>query len=338
MVQFLGSAAAGSAIANSPLVKAQIKATILTHSNWEFVEATTFGSAVYSADVFRCKAAGNGLGVDFYVMIANTTANGTIYCGLAEGYNTSTHLPRRPAMIGAATAQTLQADGSLMPSNQELDWVTGTYNPGGGARSVNNAATMTCIAVTDYCIAVAADAVYVIGRDVTNSMGFYAGVYESLVPTPATNDPLPLMLMGGNILSQTTGVAGTISFLRHPMRGGLSTPWACSGGGSGGTVAPTSFTTTAPFVTIGGVVSGTDSGDLYASGAGYAVRTYLLNAYTASSATAGRDKTGWLRGRMKYQRYVPQAGVFPDTVTIDGVVYYCFTQSTPHCVWAKDPA
>lgn len=327
MVAFVGSVVQSTATAAATAVRTQMQTTIPSHTNWTLVESTTMVAGSIPCDVYKCSSVGNGLGADFYVAIMQST-NG-LYLGLAEGYNTSTHKPKRPAMIAVAALQTLQADGGVVAATAECDWFNGAINPGGGSLNVSNH-VLPINSIDDYGIYVAADAIYCTAR--TNSNTLYAGAYDSMVPSPGTNDPVPLVLAKTGTVAQA---------LRMPLCGGQSIGWACGQGGANG--AGQGFSTSLYSSTLnsawsmGSPSATSDGSDLY-SGGGVLIDRYIWqNSYVPGSATLGRDKNGWLRGTARHVRMANSAsGIsYFDTITIDGVAYQFLP---PFHWWEANPA
>lgn len=341
MTTFTGSlTAVASTTVAATTIRTQMQTTIPLNSAWSLVESTTMNVGAIPCDVYKCAAAGSGLSADFYVGVMQSGA--ALYFGLAEGYNASTHKPRRPAMVATSALQTLQADGGLMPSTQELDWYNGTYNPGGGALNVPVTGGMSLLpSVTDdYMIAVAKDAVYLLIR--TASKFLYAGAYDTNVPTPATNDPLPIVTGCGS----ASGTAATYA-TRLPLSGSASRGWACnvngktsgdlgSGNSLNQSTSVDSVWASFPQSVLGGTAA--DQYDKYWQPAGVqAFRVTLFNSYTQNSATLGRDLNGWIRGWVRHIRYIQLVATAStmDTCTVDGVGYTFTNGTTAAGFWVE---
>lgn len=327
MVNFTGAlVAVASTTVAATTIRTQAQTTIPTHTNWTLVESTTMNAGAVPCDVYKCASAGNGLGADFYVGLMQNAGN--LYLGIAEGYNSTTHKPKRPAMRATVTLQTLQADGGVVSATAECDWFNGTINPGGGALTVStsnsNVFALSPATTDDYQIIVAADCLILFDRASTNDILLYAGGYDTRVPTPATNDPLPLIVARAS----TNAVCDA---MRLPLCGGLSRGWAggCNGsvaaesGGGGGLGLHVKLSNTTLLLGTAGGVTSTDGMDLYL-GAPAADKLAILNSYTNASATLGRDLNGWLRGSYRHLRSLPlAAGVTVlDTCTIDGATHF----------------
>jgi hypothetical protein len=236
MAVFNGSHAVASTTAAATLVRTQMQTTIPSHANWTLVESTTMNAGAVPCDVYKCSSVGNGLGADFYAAVMQSGVN--LYFGVAEGYNTSTHKPKRAAVHAPVTLNTLQADGGFMSATTEIDWFNGTFNPGGAAgtamASVASNAAYSGAQIDDWKVMVGADCFYFAARS-TAYYG-YVGPYDSLVATPATNDPLPLVMVQCQLASSQ---AIHTAALRQPLCGSQSIGYAtnCNGGGSGGSEA-----------------------------------------------------------------------------------------------------
>lgn len=327
MVAYAGSHIVATTALSSAYVQTTLQTVIPSHSNWSLVESTTMNAGAVSCDVYKCSSVGNGLGVDFYVAVMLSGSN--VSLGIAEGYNTSTHKPKRPATHAPVALNTLQADGGFMPATTEIDWFNGTFNPGGGAGTVFASASAnpmyTGSAVDDWHVSLAADGFFFFSR-AAGTFG-YAGVYESLVATPATNDPLPLLVGQGGLGNSMSIVHQA---MRHPLCGGQSIGYGtnCNGNaatGSENTSTPFSVAWSQPGAmgTIGNGVTA-DNTDLYAGGATNVNRVLILNSFVNTSATVGRDKNGYARGfhkRVRQMTSVITGMTYGDTVTIDGVTY-----------------
>lgn len=314
MVSFQGSfTSQASTTAAATAIRTQMQTTIPTHSAWSLVESSTTSGAL-PVDVYKCAAAGSGLSADFYVAVYQSAAS--LFLQIAEGYNSSTHRPKRCALNASTALQTLQADGGLMPATTEIDWAAGTYNPGGGALSAFALATIAPAVTDDYFIVVAKDGLALSIR--TAAQLIYAGAYDSLLPTPATNDPLPLCVWKSN----ASGAA-----LRQPMKGSASIGLAGNLNGSGnGQVPNAALLNNWNLGTVG--AAATDNFDFYV-GNPTADKFGIQNSWTPGSATVGRNINGWLRGSFRLVRgiAVPVGAIWNDTATVDGTTYFCVVPS-----------
>ncbi len=314
MTYYTGTTNANAFVAAQSVADAA-RTVIPQHAAWSLVESTTFDSSAVSADIYKCAKAVSGLSQDFYAMIAYSAASPSfLNFGVADGYNTSTHKPIRPAMNCGSTLRTLEADGAVLPSGTELDWHNGTD----GDASVA-APGLTCWQSTPFYICAYPDALAVVWRttsSATNTFLGYVGAYETVL---GDDDPVPVMVQGYKYAYA----------LRHPRRGGLSTAYACglNGGAAGasgesalGLNYQTSGADFTPLAAPGSVdpnaydaYRGTDSG---------AAKVAILNSYGTTAGT-GRVTNGWRRGWARHVRYAPASGMAKDdTVTIDGVQHF----------------
>lgn len=305
-------------------IKTQLQTTIPANPAWSLVESTTFGASAYAADVYKCDHTVSGLSADFYVMILiNSTV---LYYGLAEGYNSTTHKPKRPTMKATSALVTLQADGGIIPASTELDWYEGTS---GGLTVVSPNAAVYSGTGTFYLV-VAKDAIIVADRFTSgsnaNKLSAYVGAYETQL---GSDDPLPLIVQAGWGYST-----------RHPRRGGLSTGYACNLNGvlTDDTQqmlnAPTTGADFVPLAEPGS--TDPNAYDAYRGSDPGAGKVAVLNSW-GSTAGIGRASNGWRRGWMKYLRYTPTTGLLVgDTMLIDGVQYF---YSGANGIWIEmDPA
>lgn len=131
------------------------------------------------ADVYRSPAASNTFGSDWYLILRRASdSNVNMFYQVAENYDPVTH---RASNIGG-TAQ------AVIP-------VAGTYanpaNPVAPDQSTANSASLTLTAGTafQYWVSATADRV-VVGVRTTAESGFYAGLYDDLLPAGVTGFPL----------------------------------------------------------------------------------------------------------------------------------------------------
>lgn len=324
MTYFKGSITSAASQSDAiSIICTQARTTIPSNPAWSVVEYTTCGgSNNYPCDVYKCSAAVSGLSADFYVALMQV--NGTLYVGLAEGYNTTTHMPKRPAMIGSSAAQPLQSDGGLLPASTEMDWYLGKFNPGGGNMSVCAVSPGTVNTTDTYAISVQADGIIL----TIGSYGslVYAGAYESKVLNAAVNDPLPIFISGG---VSGNSIYAYSAATRHPMLGSQSVQFACAlgDGRSGDYYGAIIYGLSNAGTVLGAngldvsTIGSTDpnSVDLYQPI--YAVKGILFNAFYTSYAQ--KSVNGYWRGYLKHLRRLRVAtGVTTwDTVTIDDVPY-----------------
>ncbi|HET8588980.1 MAG TPA: hypothetical protein VFM01_05055 [Nakamurella sp.] len=318
-------------------IQDQIRAIVPTHPAWSLVESTTFGSSL-PADVYKCDHAVSGMFADFYAVVIRNNTFSSLYFGIAEGYNPSTHKPQRPAMHATATLQTLQADGGVIPATTEVDWYNGSYNPGGG--SISAAGVFSALQASGaYAIVVAKDGFAVTSGSASLGGTAYVGAYDSALS--ASDDPLPIF-----VGTSDPGGASTCHATRHPRRGGLGTGFACNLNGTASNEPASSGSLQASRLVEANSAlmfapASPPNGDGYDSYQAdfTASRVALLNSYVSGSSTVGRYVNGWRRGWAKYLRATAAGGYsLLDGLTIDGVAYLCADTRSPSLWIERDPA
>lgn len=185
-------------------------------TGWSQEYASTSGVYKY---VWKCDhtVAGNTLGVDFFVCAWGTGSgsSNTVFLSVAEGWNSGTtsaeYMPIVRQSTGAdcrrATAATAASSWPVTTNNGN----SSTSNPMGIGMPVVQGAYWY-LNIHDDRITAA----------VTNR-AVYAGAFESLVVTPATNDPVPLGVFG---MSTSITTSSTASGAERWDNGGAATRWA----------------------------------------------------------------------------------------------------------------
>lgn len=177
-----------------------LQAVIDAHTNWEFVEQVV--GTNNTADVFKCLAAGNGLGQDFYVALVRANAGtGHVVAVLGEGYDSGTKKLVKPAVYNAYNGNTVAsaADGSfatdLHVANDTQTVLGSNSTPAKlyGPRISLSASTnvLYFISVTNHRLIITTN------NASGSSAGAYVGVYESL--HGSADDPMPLFV--GDLLT-----------------------------------------------------------------------------------------------------------------------------------------
>lgn len=131
------------------------------------------------ADVWKSPAASNQFGQDWYLILrrANDTSN-ALYYQVAEGYNTSTH--RASNLGGTGQAVAPSATTYLNPAVASAPDALATFP------TVSMTLTTTAFS---YWISATANRL-VVGIKTSTEIGFYAGLYDDLLPSGVTQFPL----------------------------------------------------------------------------------------------------------------------------------------------------
>lgn len=180
-----------------------------THSNYTFIEDYTL--ATYKWSVWKVGAL-NSTGVPFYLLFNRTVAAGSnLYFGICEDYDAATHAAIRAAPAPTSSTKTPAADGSYQGATSTvLPNTTGVSTPQFGLYNVTASPS-----AYDYWIAANNDGMWVGTRIGAGApAGAVMGTFDSLVDTPATNDPRPLFVAGDAGMS-TSNSSGSAT--RHPM-------------------------------------------------------------------------------------------------------------------------
>jgi hypothetical protein len=294
-VSFVSGTSVGQAVPTVWL-RDQIKAAMIAQGAYTFIEDFTDGGG-FQNSVLRSNAASNGLGIDFYVIVTANPGGNAVYLNVAEGYTAATHTVTRASGPASASAITLDAQAALPAS-------TGVLRLG---TSINSSASCTVPSaggVFDYWYVVTNNGVFLITRVGTTSYGLYAGAFDTLVATPATNDPYPIVAGSPISIAQNPW---PLQSPRHPLRASQSTLWPCNEGSA-------TWTLSAPQV---------PTGDLFQGGASLASRVALvMGAALASPGNA--PSLGYLRGLFKDCLWITvSTGVTTgDTVIVDGHTYF----------------
>lgn len=206
---------ASAVLANGAFLTA-LKALIVAESAWSLVEDnSSVGSTPYRYVCFKNDHTISGAPADFYVLFTLATVSGTtssVFVG--EAYNSGTHVLSGCCPIDSSSAFAISASGLLAssptvtPAANGSPTLTGTVSPFQGFVGGNGTTIFWQAVVYDDHLFVAANNVNAAG---TAASGYYIGSYNSLVPTPATNDPVRILFLQ----MQGTTITG---FSREPLQ------------------------------------------------------------------------------------------------------------------------
>jgi hypothetical protein len=287
------SAAAWSGVAYGASKYVAIASSSVTSANspdgvtWTARNMT--GSSQSSwADVYKSPAASNQFGSDWYLLLrraADTSA--FVYFQVAETYNTSTHMVTNIGGTG----------GTVVPT-------TTTYqNPFAGqvpdASTVYGTSAYLVVAsllAQPYWISATANRVIVGVRGATTEFGFYAGLYDDLLPTGVTQFPLgcaKLPVTASLALGNGTA-ANAGGFTREPLQtvGAVGNFEAAIHNGYSGFQANTGFlplTSSSPVYGNPGSVSRVPIGSLRSATMADAMRGLLIGCVVSQATSISGD-------------------------------------------------
>lgn len=287
------SAAAWSGVAYGASKYVAIASSSVTSANspdgvtWTARNMT--GSSQSSwADVYKSPAASNQFGSDWYLLLrraADTSA--FVYFQVAETYNTSTHMVTNIGGTG----------GTVVPT-------TTTYqNPFAGqvpdASTVYGTSEYLVVAsllAQPYWISATANRVIVGVRGATTEFGFYAGLYDDLLPTGVTQFPLgcaKLPVTASLALGNGTA-ANAGGFTREPLQtvGAVGNFEAAIHNGYSGFQANTGFlplTSSSPVYGNPGSVSRVPIGSLRSATMADAMRGLLIGCVVSQATSISGD-------------------------------------------------
>lgn len=303
-----------------------IAAQLTAHGGYTFIEDYTITGFKHS--VWRCNAAQNSSGVDYYLIFTRQTVAGAVsfYLGVSEGYTVGTHSVIRPAPNATSTTVTASANNAYN-STTETYALTAAVNP----VNLYQDLLVTSTSAYDYWIHVHKDGVNLATRVATTSYGIGCELFESLVLTPATNDPYPVLVYGANTASGTTTPAGGMT--RAPFLVAASGALArIFGLGDFGRVAAAEWPTQAVQGSVGG------AGNLYQASKAVGSRL-LVRSHSQQQATNGPETVGYNRGLFRtLLSYAIAAGVVTgDTVTV-GTDVYVYVGAVARQYWVNTSA
>lgn len=306
-------------------------ATAMTaNGNWEYLEFmdAISGGTTYRRYVWRCKAAGSGLGADFYVVfeVPFTTSTGLfltttqIRVWIAAGYTGGSGVLSK---FGTDPQSGITiADDMTNPATFTLT----TYNLSGGMVQLNycnNFGTTSNVTTMRIIFAVLNDALIITRAGAYGALApstnytLYVGAYERILS--ATDDPMPLVALAcsaGNTGScgvfthvplSTPGTVTTDTFYAHSNNECLPNPTSNSGPGR------------IPAANLVGTV-GAPATTTYWKNLGPAVAKCPVNTWLSAATNAATK--GVLRGYMKgiLCGNLP-AHAYGDTFHVEGVTY-----------------
>lgn len=287
------------------------------NTNWSFIETFT-DSAGYTHDVYKCGGAGNSAGADFFIGIVKQSNTATqVSIEAFEQYNATTHQYTRPVpwingssqvsptSVGTAdeTPRTLLANDStntrVYPLFQSINLSTtgGTF---------------------DYWIIVTVNGLFAMSRVGTTASGKYAGLIDTFVYLPATNDPVPLcvadLTIGQGIFSNGQNFNSYAAMSRASLQGTTAryNPW--------GIIAPSYSDATTSWTYPANVGISTSVPDLLQNGVPLASR---VTAIVDTVNIYGANVVGRVRGLFKDMlRVVMGSGAAQgDTLVINAHTY-----------------
>lgn len=303
-----------------------------SQTGWSLEAQWTSGTTV--CDVYKSAAATNG-NVDFYVYVMRQTTSTTlIHFLLSEAYDdgakTATYIMQATNnAAGSTSAYTTDSD-CRNPGTYSLTATSGNSAPNWARLDITGLSQWGCHAFTD--------GVWFTGKTAT-TYGFYfhAGYFNSLVYSPATNDPVPLGAMwngskSGNLFLWPNGKGGvsngtdasTAAFTRWAMFPSTST-------GSNNALYSNGHGLTACSAVIAGFpyqnsmwLPNSPYLDKYqaATPKGVVALPYLLSVFS-KNVTADPPQYGIIRGRCKnvVATSTSMAAAWGDTLEVDGATY-----------------
>jgi hypothetical protein len=291
-----------------------INTAITAHSNWQFVEDYTVSTTKWS--VYKCLGAGNSIGSDYYVFFNRLTTAGTTVLygpGAAETYTTGTHSYGHPCPVPSTSNATPASDGSS--GGATVYALAATQQP----TTLQAQDLTTSTSAYDYWIAVNNDGLWIGTRVSTTNYGAIVGPLDSLVDTPATNDPFPLAQSYLRLASNNSNTYASTS--RHalvttaqPRMWGLINP-----------ATSADIYVTWPNAALVGAVGGT--GELYQAGKAVGARVVAMTWAGCPSVSYGGNQAASVVGRNRglwrhLLSYSLGAGVvIGDTVTVGAATY-----------------
>lgn len=149
------------------------------------------------ADVYKSPAASNQFGQDWYLILRRVGDFGAaLFYQVAEGYNSTTHRATNYGGTGAAVTPT----------------ATTYVNPAAAAAPENICASAAQVSLAPtavpftYWVSATADRV-VVGVKTSVETGFYAGLYDDLLPAGTTQFPLVCCLIFSGVTAQSAQYA-----------------------------------------------------------------------------------------------------------------------------------
>lgn len=312
MTRSSGTIAGGTAL---DLLSA-LHTAVDAHAAWEFVETVTnTPSAGDEWRVYKCLAASNTHGADFYILVMYDVSVSTqkLFFSVAEGYNAATNeftnyapfLTSGVSVAADATVGTTVTDPNNLSTTTLQGQIVGDAT---GDLSVDTAAVSF-----DYDISVTNDRVIVATSVISDQSCVYVGAFENF--TQITNNvPLCVLQVTQNTDNAVNGSKGTTgTTTRHPGRENQALNLAhfvlC-----GGSAAAAPWTS-GPYSTT----TADSMKDLFLNGA---IASRIMVKVGASNST-NANVTGYLRGLL-YDMLIIQIEttvVVGDTFTFGSDVY-----------------
>lgn len=250
----------------------------MTTNGWTFVETWTSGTKV--ANVYKSPAAGNSVGVDFYVAFYRSTTTSVLTVLLFEDWDAVNKKARKYA----------PASGSGITVNVTDNTVTDATGVLLDSATLSRVATVTLSSGVAQVIYLDVDAnkVVVANSSQASAAFAYAGVYESLLP--ASIDPVPLVvwngsghasgsssaLYGASTREPTAPAVGQYNFQMHSNVPTVSDRFYAYGVMTGSATSNTSKTISS-------------SGDLYRAGSSQAAKIVLVSSRVATSTVSNQN-------------------------------------------------
>lgn len=318
--QQLTTATGATAAAAATALGDAIKALAITHPSWSVVEDIITGSSSWRWLVLKCTATGSQPN-DFYVAF-NMLGGSPAIVLAGESYNTGTHTLSTVACGGPSANNALDSAGRLSTVVTAAPSASGavtTTGPGFVPAALNQVALN---ATTIYWWASFGDdncmlAWSTVQANLDGNVAYFGG-FESLVPTPATNDPVrvcAVRMYGISVGSANTSCSGTS---REPLQvASTSRVYA------GTVIEPAIGVSLGYTYEYGRAVS--NGLDAYNSEAAAVSRVLLLSPSYLNSGAELTQRVS-LRGRLNDTLYSPGAaavsGVAPgDTFSYNGTLW-----------------
>lgn len=313
-----------------------IRNAIAQHTNWAFIESFT-DAAGYIHDIYRCNAAGNAVGRDFFVgfMRAPNNTSQNLSVEAFELYDAVAHQYTRPVPVIPSVTITPTSQGTTDETPRLLNAGESGVGRNQPLYSENQITVGPAGGTYDYWILVTANGVMVSTRIGSAFYGQYISILESFVYQPTVNDPCPLVI-APLTASQGSIYGGSgyssVRASRAPLTGGVARNGAIFGLYPF-VVADTAGGITPSWTGIGTRLTSTDTPDLYQNGAPLASRAVAisdaLGIYTPNQVGAVR---GLWRDMLKLR--LGSGATQGDTIVVNGQTYVCTGQS----VWFNTQA
>lgn len=326
-----GQISAGSSNPADDL-RAAIATNIVNVDGWSVVDDGYTANSV-KRSVLKLASATSGLATDMYLVLCNSTtaASTSLFAYVSEAYDTGTHLATYPAYPASSTDSSCRFTSGAPGATYYGATSTGTFYgyENRGFAWIIKTATSGYWAMNAY-------ATHLVITTGTAGQPFYFGKFTSLVTTPGTNDPNPIVMFAGSgpdsnncSLPANNGVnPGT----RHMA---VFTRWAMNGSYTKTAANTSDWYVTAlaqyPYyvapITALSLGYYTSTTDPYSGSTGVpAVPVLLLNFAQANSTgiNSGTSRGLW-RGKLLDVAYIG-SGTWGDYLTIGGSTYQCAGQ------------